>query len=192
MILVCRSLYSHRSYIYLSLFSLSLQSSLYSMQLPYAPMPNAPDHVAIAMPLEGGAQSSQSLNRPTGALSRSVSQGSFQGSNGERSKHARKKNCLVHSTGQTHENRAHIINDNSINVVKPVARGWKEKLFVPSQVLMLAGIATIAYLQVRLTNQAQQISADIARLDPIGDQIAGGVAELDHIIELLLNLTRRS
>ena len=98
-----------------------------------------------------------------------------------------------------HDNSASTINDYSINVASVAkARTCNNKLAVSVSLLMIAGLSVVTYLQVRITNQAEQIGANTASLDSTGDQlektaeqIAGGINTLDTILGLLLNLTRK-
>lgn len=163
-------------------------SSLYSMQTPYTTMPNAP---AQSVCISVASENHQLAVEP---LSRSASHGNFQSN---KKKHKRNSQ-VVHGSAQTHDNSARTINDYSINVATTKARACNNKLAVGVSSLMLAGLTVVIYLQVRITNQAQQIGANTASLDGIGDQldktgeqIAGGITTLDNILGLLLNLTRK-
>jgi hypothetical protein len=73
-----------------------------------------------------------------------------------------------------------------------------KKLKWPVRVATLAGLGVVIYMQMRLIDKAESIASSTAQLDQIGNQInantaqiAGGVAVLDNILELLLNMTKK-
>ena len=193
---ISRSIRIHR-YIVINL--LCAWPLLYSMETPYAQMPSAPAQ-SVRIPVV--AAPDDLLVSAAGPLGRSASHGHFQSG---KKKHKKTKHMNQASAGQRHDNSANTINDFSINVatVRPEAvfakkTSWGSKLRGSASILMLAGLSAVIYLQVRITNQAQQIAANTGSLDVTGDQIANGAQQiagaikaLDDIMQQLLNLTRK-
>lgn len=181
---------SQSARIYLStIITLLYISSLHAQQSPYHPMPNASDQsVSVSI-----------TQAPASSMSRSASHGHFQESK-KNKKNKHKKNQTMHGSAQRHDESAHTINGYSINVAASMAhaRTCNNKLAVSVSLLMLAGLSAVTYLQVRIIDQAEQIGANTASLDVIGNQLAktaeqivGGVNTLNDILGLLFNLTRK-
>lgn len=193
---------SVRVYSYLFI-TIIFHCSLYGSQTPYVSLPTASaDAISITIP----PAQAHLQSPPAEPLSRSVSHGNFQHAQKSKKHKKQEKHTGNHgSAGQRHENSAHTINDFSINVaaVKPEVapsskKSWGETLRGPVNVLMITGLCVVIYLQARITDQAEQIGASTSSLDTIGNQldsntaqIAGAITELDKILELLLNITKR-
>ncbi len=157
-------------------YSIMYQSLMYASQVPYKAMPD------IRIPVSSGC-----------IIPRSASHGNFQ--------------SIQHgAVGQSHGNLAGVVNDFSINVaaVAKPKRTCNNKLAIGVSMLLLAGMGVVTYLQVRITNQAQQIGANTGELTVEGDQlnvaaqqIAGSVAQFEAstakfyaFIESLFNQTK--
>lgn len=189
---------SVRIFRYISLSCILYQCSIYSSNAPYAQMqrePCADIRIAIGHVPDG-------MRLPQAEpLSRSVSHGSFQGAQKPKKSQLKKRErkALHHeSAEQSHTNSADTINDYSINVAQAKPRTYNSKLFLGVSALVLAGMSAILYMQVRITNQAEQIGSNTQALDGIGDKLDASAASIATsaqaiatILELIVNETRK-